>query len=244
LYVVDNTNFQVLPVDLDTRAVGNAWNLNKSSIAKIAYSRPKGNGMLVVDDGRVYNLDSPSSNPGTYSLDFYYGQATLASSLYGNRFCAIDSGISLYHIKCYGLDYSYLDGGVLTVSPASSRSGVGSNGADVAVNKDGSLVYAASGSPYSFIVYDANTMEHVQTLAGDAYPNNVEIDSHGLIYGGISSWYGPDDVWVYDSNGVELYRDYVSGYAENILTRQMVVSGDGNRMIILVSDPGLIFLTP
>ena len=80
-------------------------------------------------------------------------------------------------------------------------------------------------------------------MPGAPYPNNIEIGPNGLIYGGSSSWYGPLDVWVYNTAGALQYSGYASGYVKEILDRELVVSGDGSRVILLTDDPSLQFIT-
>ncbi len=86
-------------------------------------------------------------------------------------------------------------------------------------------------------------MNQLQPLPANNYPNNVEISNTDLLYGGSSSWYGPLDVWIYDQNGVEQNSYYLSGYANAIRDRQLVVSGDGVRVIVSTDDPTIQMLT-
>jgi len=202
-------------------------------------SRP----FLFSSGGSIIDLTDEASyqiNLGFY--DTFNGN--LDVSLNGEKLCGINSGISPYSLDCYRLKYSYLDEGDLEVTHIGGVAhGSGSNGRDVALTPDGNHVYAASGAPYIFLRFDTETMEKNQELPADAYPNNVEIGSDGLLYGGISGWYGPLDVWIYDLNGVEQGSYYLSGYADNILRRQLVVSGDALRMVALTGDPKMEFVT-
>ncbi len=245
LYAADDTNFDIVPVDLVSLSVGAAWNLSKTSNIHLAYSRPNGFPVVIADDGSIRDARTGTALGPNFSTG-YYGWLILAASLNGNKFCGIDSGLSPYTFHCYNTAYSYLkDGSFLLTSPKGSAYGsaVGSNGMDIALSADGSRVYAASGSPYYFVVYDGESLAQVQSLPGDAYPNNVEVGPDGLIYAACSSWYGPLDTWVYDSTGFLQYSGYNSGYAGGILQRQLVVSGDGSRIILLNDDPSIRFLS-
>jgi hypothetical protein len=170
----------------------------------------------------------------------------VATSLSGNRLCTLDTGLSPYSLGCYSLDHTTVNGGRILLGTRKGGSS-GSNGRDVTISADGTRVYVAAGSPYVFSVYDATTagasMPVVQSLPGDAYPNNAEVARDGRIFTGSGVWYGPLDVWVYNSAGTPLASFYVSGYARELLPRQMQVSGDGLRMITLTDDPTLKFIT-
>ena len=122
--------------------------------------------------------------------------------------------------------------------------GVGSNGADVALNRDGTRAFVASGAPYNFRAYDTSgtPLHVVQILPGDSYPNNIEVTEQGITLAGASVWYGATDIWLYQASGVLLSSHKVAGYARNPLPRQLKASGDGLRLVALTSDPKLVFL--
>ena len=242
LFVADHGNSDIVPVDLATQTAGTAW-AQKTSLNHLVYIRPNGFPMLIADGGNAWD-------PGTGTVIIpisarYYN--SFSASLYGNRLCGINSGVSPYTIYCYDTRYTYLNGGSLSFTSSGSFSmyspSVGSNGKDVALNADGSRIYAAAGAPYSFVEFDGNTHEYIQSMPGAPYPNNIEIGPNGLIYGGSSSWYGPLDVWVYNTAGALQYSGYASGYVKEILDRELVVSGDGSRVILLTDDPSLQFIT-
>jgi len=241
LYVYDVTNQNVGRIDLNTYT--DVETLDAGQSEPIEFGRVDGQPFLFSSDGSIIGLESDDAV--SISLGFYDKfNGNLDVSRNGEKLCGINSGLSPYSLDCYALKYSYLAGAGLDVTHLGGVAhGSGSNGRDVAVTDDGSKVYAASGAPYVFIRFDTETLQKDQELPADSYPNNVEIGSDGLLYGGVSSWYGPLDAWIYDSNGAEQSSYYLSGYADNILARQLVVSGDATRMIALTEDPKMAFVT-
>ena len=248
LYVADNTSgaHAIVPVNLDTLAVGTPWtssNLKTTSI-NLAYIRPGGRAVIFADDGYIYDAVTGDTSLGALNMAFYQDWSYyIGASLQGNKVCGINSGISPYTVKCYGLTYSALEGGILTrTGTGSGPFGIGSYGKDIALSTDGSKVYTAA-SQAGVQVYDGETMERISVMTTVSSPIAVNVGSNGFVYAGLSSIYGPTDVGVFDTTGVEQLSTYVSGYAKTILERQLVVSGDAKRMIILTSDPKVVFLS-
>lgn len=252
LYAADLTNKTIVPVNLENYAIAASWALSGSvSTLRLAYTRTKASTMVMAGNGRVYDATSGSE----MTASFVSG-AHLSVSRDGSTLCAVNAGVSPYTLTCYQLDYTALNGGVFEANNSVSHRasggsyGAGSSGQDVAVSADGSRVYVASGAPYSFIGYDydGSVITEAQNLPGDAYPNNIEIGNDDLIYAGASVWYGnhatgDDDVWVYNAGGVAQSSYYLSASAKNLLARQLVVSADGSRMIVLTNDPKMIITT-
>ncbi|TMH81352.1 MAG: hypothetical protein E6H49_07295 [Betaproteobacteria bacterium] len=246
LYAVDTTNFKIVPVNLDTRAVGAPW-LPTSLPLFLDYTRANGTELVLSGNGQIFNAKTGTAYASRFDGG-YYGYVVVAAGRGGTRFCTLNTGLSPYSVSCYPVDYTSLNGGQLLVGPEKSGVfGIGSNGKDVAVNADGTRAYVASGAPYAFSVYDAATsqgsMPVVQTLPGFPYPNIVEIAADGRIFAGASNWYDPVDVWVYDPGGAALATYRIAGYAKSLLDRQLKISGDGIRMITLTDDPALTFTT-
>jgi len=242
LFVVDDTDKTIVPVDLETYAVGNPWPLvvptyTSEPSSFVAYARVQGMGVVVASDGHAYDAATGSRSAATFGFG-----PVLAASRDGSRFCGILRGFSPYTLRCYPLDVSAVTGQVLIgASKSPSAFDLGSNGRDVAMNEDGSRVYVAAGSPYAFDVFDATasgtTMPKVATLAGDAYPNAVEVGFDGRAFCGASST-GMKDVWVYDAAGTWLSDYKVTSLGD----RGVAVSGDGLRMITIAGTT-LKFIT-
>jgi hypothetical protein len=164
----------------------------------------------------------------------------LAATPDGKRLYWHDEGISPALLGGVSVDYSEMGGGTLFLASVASAAWntAGENGQDVAVSLDGSRVYGASGAPYRCAVYQASTLSVLGDLpGGDAYPNNVEVGSDGRVYCGISGAYSAADVWVHAADGTLLKSFKFAGYAKGLLTRQMVLSGDGMILVGLTDDP-------
>jgi hypothetical protein len=242
LWVIDTTNFKIVPVNLDTHSVGTPIAVGYPPLY-LEYARTDGTGLVISGTGQIFNAATRAAYAPTFSGG-YYGNVVVSAARNGTRLCTIDTGLSPYSIACYPLDATSANGGQLLLgASAGGAFGVGSNGKDVAVNADGTRAYAASGAPYEFDVYDAATMSVVQHLPGNAYPNAVEVASDGRIFAGAFVWYDPVDVWVYNPGGTLLATYRVASYAQALLDRQLKVSGDGLRMITLTSVPALVFTT-
>lgn len=242
LYVADLTNYDIVPVNLDTNVVDSPWNLSGSGNLWLSYGRNQGRPLLFASNGSIRNADTGSEFSTIFSVSSSVLTNVPTVSQNGEKVCGVVSGVSPYTVECYDIDYSDLGGGSLALSSLGTFRDTGSNAKDIALTPDGSRVYVASGAPYVFVGIDTTTMMQDQTLPADAYPSNVEIGSNGLLYGGISSWYGPTDIWVYSPAGVEQGTYYVSGYAKQILDRQLAVSGDGLRIVALTDDPSVTIL--
>lgn len=241
LFVYDETNQNVGEIDLETYVDVKTWDTGQ--LETLTYGRVDNRSFLFSSGGAIIDLVNEANYPISLGIyDRFNGNLDVSRN--GKKLCGINSGLSPYSLDCYRLKYSHLNGGDLDVAHIGGVAhGSGSNGRDVALTHDGSYVYAASGAPYIFIRFDAETLQKDQELPADAYPNNVEMGSDGLLYGGIDGSYGPLDAWIYDENGVEQNSYYLSGYADNILRRQLVVSGDATRMVALTSDPKMEFVT-
>ncbi len=114
----------------------------------------------------------------------------------------------------------------------------------VAASFDGSRVYGASGAPY-YCTGESTATGAVEVQLGTNlyYPGNVEVGPDGRIYCGRYSTLSTDkDVYVFDSAGTELGSVSLAGTSgTGLLDRQLLVSGDGLRVIGL--DPALKIVT-
>lgn len=244
LFVIDNTNFKLVPIDLDTRTVGTAWPLAHKNAAFLAYARPRGRGLVVAGWSSFYDASSGAPVPLLSGIG-YIDNYPVAVSQDGSKLCITDIGFSPSGIGCHALGLDESSGEVTLgefIGGDDEGNFVASNGQDVAVNADGSRVFAASGAPYFFRAYDA-AGKLAQILDGEAYPNNVEVTEQGITLAGGDVLYGPTDVWVYDADGFLLATHKLAGYANGLVARQLKASGDGLRIVALTSDPYLVFAT-
>jgi hypothetical protein len=233
LYVIDRTNSKIVPVNLDTLAVGTAWSLapGANSSPRVSYMRTNGLPLLVVADGVIHGAVDGAAL-ATFAQSSQLSSGTLVTtSLQGNAFCA--GG-------CRSLDYSAVGGG--TLSMASLMGGFASR--DIALNADGSRVYGASGAPY-YCPGESTATGAVEVQLGTNlyYPGNVEVGPDGRIYCGRYSTLSTDkDVYVFNSAGTELGSVRLASTSGiGLLDRQLLVSGDGLRVVGL--DPALKIVT-
>jgi hypothetical protein len=239
LYVLDVGSAEIVRINLDDPTLRTHWPF---AGYVFTYARPMGHPSLILDSGAL--VDANNGHVTAAFPPIFYGTGELNASQDGTRFCGIDSGLSPYSIYCYDLAYSSLNGGQYRATATNNywAGSVGSNGKDVALNANGSKLYAAGGAPYAFAEYSLPSVQFTQYLNGDAYPNCIEISDDGTIFGGIAGYYGPKDLWIYNSDGSLRKSAYLSGYAQTIVDRQLTVSGESLMAIVLTTDPAIVFL--
>ena len=240
-YLYSNSDIanEIIEINLQTEVVSTIELLEANNFASV-YFRNNGYPLLAVDYGLFYNIkEREFVENDEFGGSFY--NFVLATSGNGNRLCGIASGVSPFSLYCSELSFNTLSNSLLVVNDFNLR-GPGGNAADVALNYDGSVIYTASGSPYNFPVFNWDSKSQVGSLAASNYPNAVEVASDGSLHGGISSSYGPKDVFIYEANGTLRMDAYASGYAENIESRQLGVSGDAGVTVVLTSDPKVVVM--
>jgi len=234
LYAVDTSTLTIVPVNLDSYVAGPAWSLSGApTYPRIVYARTNGFAFVLAGNGRAYDATSGAMLAPT----FFGAVSELAVARNGATFCA--------ETACRSLDYTALGGGQLSIGALRflNATDFPNNCQDVAISNDASRIYLACRAVYHFMVFDGTTLNQISTLAGDAYPNIVEVAADGRTFAGAFSWYGVNDVWVYDAGGAPLAAYRVAGYAKALVDRQLKISGDGIRMITLTDDPALTFTT-
>lgn len=239
--IQETGNSRVAVIDLENSDSTSEWLLGQDSGIDLEFMQNKGTPLINAGFGQIFHANSGIEIGGGDFPSGYYGTLEVDASLNGNIFCGINSGISPNSISCWFTSYSSYDD-TLQLTDASAFS-AGSNGRDISLNTDGSKAYVASGAPYVFTVIGPTTGINYGTLPADAYPNAVQVGPDDTFHGAISSWYGPTDVWIYDSSGAEIKSTYASGYADNVLNKQITVSGDGYMTIVQTSDPLLVFIS-
>jgi len=237
LYTFDTANRTVVALDLATLTKSATWPLAAAATAQSRLVSIRPNGVEVVLTSVGAYRASDGQRLGSSSI----GIGDMAASQDGKRLYHQDEGMSPTRISSMAFDYSAMGNGTLFSAPGatSAWASAGENGTDIAANADGSRVYSASGYPYRCSVFDASLVSVGSLPGGDAYPNNVEVDSYGRIHCGISESYSVADVWVHDASGALLRSFRFTGYARHLLPRQMKVSGDGMMLVGLTDDPML-----
>ncbi len=243
LYVADTNDDSVIIIDLDNTSNRSSWTSTDSLAAGFTLSKTNDRELLISGYGNLYDAQTGTLYVGDAHRS-YYGFNYLDASLFGNRFCAVNSGISPYTVTCYDLNYSsYSDQVLVSMIDGAVPHGTGSNGRDVALNNEGTIAYTASGAPYVFIPINIDTMTVGVNLPADSYPTAVEIGPDNALHGASSSSYGPTDIWIYESSGILRTSDYISGYTDEILDRALAISGDGFISIAITSNPSVAFVS-
>ncbi|MBI5719114.1 MAG: BACON domain-containing protein [Burkholderiales bacterium] len=238
LYALDTATRTLAVVDLATQTRTGAWPLDfaVNSFSGLQVARPNGVDVVLVGDGTAYVDGRRVLGEGTGPMG-----AVIAATADGLR--AFNLGGSRH-----ALDYSAMAGGTMfatLMSFVDVRSG--GNPQDIAVSRDGSRIYGASGGGtdggYKCGVADGATGSFIGALpGGDAYPNNVEVTSDGRPICGISGWYATYDFWLYTPAGALLQGYKVAGYAKALKAAQLVVLPDGLVVVTLTDDPLIAFV--
>jgi DNA-binding beta-propeller fold protein YncE len=237
LYVTDTANRALVKVALPslTRSAVFAVPSLVDTSVRVLSVRPSGSEIVLLSNGIAL-----SASNGRVLSTTLPSHGMMAAPPSGKALYSIDAGYSPASLGGARIDYSEMGGGTLFVlnQIGAAFSSAGSNGADVAVGRDGQRVYTASGAPYQCASFQASDLSAIGYLpGGEAYPNNVEVGSDGRIYCGINGIYSKSDVWVYAADGTLQGSFKFVGYAKGLLPRQMVVSADGLVLVALTDDP-------
>ena len=243
LYVVDLNNHTLAGADLNTLAISSQWALpaGASGATRLRVIRPNGVEIVVLSDGSTYLAGS-----GKRLASLALAGGSLDAPGDGKHLYLQSEGGSTLQLTTYSTDYAALGGGTLFAAKlaAGSHAGTGSLGQDLAVAPDGSKVYTASSSPHLCSALNPVDLGSLYYLAtGDVAPNNVEVGSDGRVYCGVAGKTSPADVWVYSSSGALLKQIKFAASGQQLLPRQMVISGDGF-ILIGVSDAGAVSVVP
>lgn len=230
LFVADEDSDEVVPVNLETREVSSAWSRNAvNSDVMLEFMRINGHPYLLTSDGDVFD-----TSDGTVVTDFTPGswnQFAIAAALDGQSFYSLQTGVSgggLSLSRYEGYHSDVLDN--LRINLAHNLTRSFSNVTDLATNHDGSKVYTAAGGEYEFptFLFDGTSISAGTVLAGEAYPDAVELGPTEIMYGGV--YYGATDVRSYGGDDSTGPTYALTG---NLLARQLKVSGDGLVMLSL-----------
>jgi hypothetical protein len=208
------------------------------SYFNMVYARPYGQPALYLAPNGNGNGGVIAYPSGDVLLSGGFGGGSfLAATPDGRRVYTVTTFVSPGSITGYSLS---ADSGGISVKSLGYQWDAGSNCQDLAVSRDGKHVYSACGSPYEFPVFDGKTLEQVQTLPGDHYPNNAEVDTFGNFVGGLNGLYDPDDVFVYNQKGRSLGNVATTSesYNEGQQSAVVKVSGDSTRV---VSSTGWVY---
>jgi Viral BACON domain len=246
LYAIDATQARIVPIDLNSLAVGAAftplgsWTGPQWTV--LNYARVNGTGILLGSATGYAVAGSTLKHRFAASTDTLVHAFDRA----GKTMVTINTGTSPFTATRYAIDYSAVVGTGNSPVWLSSVTGTlpspGGNGKEIAISADAGMMYTASGAPYNFPRYDGITLVQQGALPGDAYPASVKVASDGRIFAAASVLYNGFDWWVYGTDAVQKASGKASGYAKSILDRQFWPSGDALMGIALSDDPILKFV--
>lgn len=222
LFAEDENARKVFAVDLNSRDTIAHYTFSGNAFYNMVYARPYGQPALYMSGTSIIAI--PSGDTLVPSMPQEY----LAVTADGRHLASVTDGVSPANLSSYAVSLKH---DVLTVtSVATGRIETLENCRDLAVSQDGSRIYPACGSPYEFDVFDAKNLAQVDTLAADAYPDNVAIDANDDVICGISTNIEEPDIYVYNKKG----RSHgtllpINGFGQQMAV--MKVSGDEARVV-------------
>jgi hypothetical protein len=242
LYVLETGTRRIIPVDLSTLTAGSPWSADVGTPAELVYARPNGHGLVLASNGKIYLATTGAAVSSVGSIA--PGLEAIGVGLEGSLFCGLDADKSPYSLFCYGLSMADLANAPVRLSARNTSGTFNSyDGTDVAISHDGSRVYVAANTPYTFTVYNGQTLGVLNDLGANAELKAVEVGPDDRLYGAARAYFDPVDTWVYDSAG-RYVRSYLLATRDRyIRDRQLKVSGDGKRFVVLTYEPGLKFVT-
>lgn len=246
LYVADTSNDSVIIIDLDDTSNRNHWQSSDSLSVGFTLSKTNGRELLISEHGNLYDAQTGKLYIRDAHGDYRTGYNYIDASLFGNRFCAVNTSVSGNTVTCYDLSYStHKDQVMQTVINGSSRyRHTGGFGRDIALNNEGTIAYTASNSPYTFIPINIDTMTTGVHLPAEAYPSAVEVGPDNALHGASDAKFESDKgVWVYESTGVLRTFEYIPDHYFHKKNRALAISGDGFISITLTSTPSVDFVS-
>jgi hypothetical protein len=198
---------------------------------QLAYARPDTHPVLLCPfTSEAFDLVSGA----TYSISNSLG-GLLAVSPDQTILYQMSTELAPAQISASSIVYSTLSGVGLITTRVAQYDGTSSvalsNGQDIAVSRDGTTVYTASGAPYEFEVFNTSLVRQ-SPLAGEAYPNNIATSWNGLIAAGADLADSAGDIWIYDSKGNLLTRmsSDPTTASHALAVHTLRFSGDGTRL--------------
>ena len=234
LFAADLPDAKIVALDASSGAVLGRYKVGYAidSTFDMVYARPYGQPALYL---------SPNGN-GDGGVIAYPSGDTLLSGGFGGGgdFIAVTpDGKGVYTIQNFtspGSLYAYslsASSKGISLKPLGNARISGENCQDLAVSRDGKRLYPACGAPYEFDVYDSKSLTQVQTLAGNSYPNNAEVDTFDNFVGGLNGLDDPYDIFVYNPKGRSLGNVATTDASEGEGQQPAAVkvSGDSTRVI-------------
>ncbi len=214
---------EMLIVDLSDNSDIQGWSSDDFSGGRFNFSRTTNDDLIYTSDSKAFSaftgepIEVESTNPQSRRV------LEQDINVNGNRLCQTTQSL----IFCYALRYNSLKSQLL-VEKIPGQSSFPSNGRDIALNRDGTIAYAASGAPYAFGVIDIEANYGLTQLDANPYPNNIEVSPTGQIVGAIDTFNNPEQAWLYEADYTltKIFRN-ISGNGK-INHRSLRISGDGS----------------
>jgi hypothetical protein len=242
LFVADGPANNVLVIDLQSNKLLRVLsltpldpNIAPNFLLGLAYARPEGHPILAVPSrgeifdgmtGQKFSVGLRGFGMITVSKDGHriYMQSNLNSptDIVMDEFryssVAVERLVATGHVVMSGHDDPYFP----------------SNGRDIALNSDDSILIRASGSPYGFELANPLSLLGYDLKLAAPYPSSVECGWAGKCYGGITLAPTAQNIFVYD-NAMNYLGSLSSGTLE-MDSPQMALSADNTRIVLSAQD--------
>jgi hypothetical protein len=228
LFVEDENARKVFAVDLNTGHAIAHYTFSGNAFYNMVYARPYGQPALYMSGTAAIAI--PSGDTLVPDMPEEY----LAVTADGRHLASVTWGVDPANLSSYAI--SLKKGALAMTSVATARMDRLDNCEDLAISHDGSRLYPACGSPYEFDVFDAKSLEQVQTLTASNYPNNIAIDSNDDAVCGLYAPNADTDVWVYNKKA-RLLGTVPSINESGQQTAVLHVTGDATRIVSVADTP-------
>lgn len=232
LYVHDLFGVTTVPVDLSDGAILEP--LSTGGLTQLSFGRIDGKAILLTDRNLILDPETNRFLVNQFDptgVGVVSGSANVVTSRENNVVCAMNEGISPATIGCFNARYFYSEEALEIRSRAIITDvNIASNGQDIAISKDGSKLYVASGGVYEFVTLDTSDLSDLNRVAVDPFARNIETAPDGRVIGNTDfPSMDDEDSYVLNEDGDEV--DSFNLGDGDILARQLVISGDSLRVI-------------
>ena len=232
LYVHDRVSETTVPVDLSNGTILEP--LSTGALTRLSFGRVDGKAILLTDRNLILDPDGNRFLWNQFDptgVGVVSGDANVVTSRENNIVCAMNEGISPATIGCFQSRYFYSEDALEIRARAVVTEGtIASNGQDIAISRDGSKLYVASGGIYEFVTLDTSDLSVLNRVPIDPFARNIETSPDGRVIGNTDfPSLDDEDSYVLDEDGNEI--DSFNLGDGDILARQLVISGDSLRTV-------------
>lgn len=229
--------------NLETFTLHSAWEGNDKLADMFELAEPSGHALIVAPGGNVYDaqtgkrLTVRGDGHWTDYSSWYISDDKLAVSLFANRFCSGESGLSPYTLHCYEFSYNSYRDDVKVDLIGRAPHGTDSFLSSLAINNDGSIVYPVGSG---LLALDVNSMDVIHTFTSDGLAAGAVLGENEQIHLSTSNYYGTTDLYIYNPDGSQRFSGDASGYNNNVYN-EIDVSGDGYQTFV-IDDKQLVIM--